>query len=465
MADQKPVSKKPWGGRFTEPTNELVEAFTESISFDARLYRQDIQGSIAHSKMLLKIGVLQDTEAAQIEQGLLAIGEKIEQGEFEWSVELEDVHMNIEAALIREIGEPGKKLHTGRSRNDQIATDVRLYLRQCCDDVIKLLNSVRSQLLKLAEAEVETIMPGFTHLQVAQPVSLAHHLLAWCEMFERDAERISDTRKRINVMPLGSAALAGTSFPIDREYTCGLLEFDRPSRNSVDAVSDRDFLIEFASAGSLIMMHLSRMCEEIIIWASESYKFIEIEDAFCTGSSIMPQKKNPDVAELIRGKSARAIGNLQSLLVLMKSQPLAYNRDNQEDKEPIFDSVDTVTSSLQVFAAMVPNINFNRERMYQAALTGFATATDLAEYLVGKGVAFREAHEIVGGIVQYAIQQKRALSELSLEELQSFGGIIDNKVYDVLTLEGSLRARDHLGGTAPKQVRAALIAAQQRMSD
>lgn len=463
MADRKSISKKPWGGRFTEPTNEMVEAFTESVSFDSRLYREDIQGSIAHSKMLAKIGVLREEEAAQIEQGLLKIRTEIEQGEFEWSSELEDVHMNIEAALTNAIGDPGKKLHTGRSRNDQVATDIRLYLRQACDDVIKLLGSVRTQLLNLAEGEEETIIPGFTHLQVAQPISLAHHLLAWIEMLERDTERLTETRRRINVMPLGSAALAGTSFPIDRDYTCQLLGFDRPSRNSLDAVSDRDFLIEFASAGSLIMMHLSRMCEEIIIWASENYKFVEIGDAFCTGSSIMPQKKNPDIAELIRGKSARTIGNLQSLLVLMKSQPLAYNRDNQEDKEPIFDSVDTVTSSLRVFATMIPSITFNRERMYQSALNGYATATDLAEYLVRMDVPFRDAHRIVGNVVQYAIQKNRPLSELSLKELQSFGGMIDDNVYDVLTLEGSLNARDHVGGTAPKQVRAALVAARKRL--
>ncbi len=457
------VQKKPWGGRFTEPTNELVEAFTESISFDARLYKQDIQGSIAHSKMLSKIGVITADEAKRIEDGLRQIEAKIDAGEFQWSTALEDVHMNIEARLTEMIGEAGKKLHTGRSRNDQVATDVRLYLREAVSDIIALLQQLQRNLLDCASTEVETIMPGFTHLQVAQPISLAHHLLAWNEMLERDVDRLTDAKRRINVMPLGSAALAGTSFPLDREMTCELLGFDRPSRNSLDAVSDRDFLIETASACSLVMMHLSRMCEEIILWASESYKFIDIGDAFCTGSSIMPQKKNPDIAEIVRGKSARVIGNMQSLLVLMKSQPLAYNRDNQEDKEPIFDTVDTVARSLQVFAAMIPSISFNRETMYNAALKGYATATDLAEYLVRLQVPFRDAHEIVGSTVHYAIDQNKALSELSIDELQSFGPMIKEDVYDVLSLEGSIKARNHFGGTAPERVREAVEAAYQRL--
>jgi argininosuccinate lyase len=371
--------------------------------------------------------------------------------------------MNIEARLSEAIGEAGKKLHTGRSRNDQVATDIRLYLREASDQTIELLAALQASLVNFAENEVDTIMPGFTHLQVAQPISLAHHLLAWYEMLERDIERFRDARKRINVMPLGSAALAGTSFPIDRDYTCELLGFDRPSRNSLDAVSDRDFLIEFSSAASIVMVHLSRMCEEIILWASEGYKFIDIGDAFCTGSSIMPQKKNPDVAELIRGKSSRVIGNLQSLLVLMKSQPLAYNRDNQEDKQPIFDSVDTLSASLRVFAAMIPSIKVNRETMYKAALKGYATATDLAEYLVRQNVAFRDAHEIVGSAVRYAIEQDKPLSELSLSELQSFGAMIEEDVYQVLTLEGSINSRCHFGGTAPVQVRSALQSAQSRL--
>lgn len=457
------TSKKPWGGRFTEPTNQLVEAFSESISFDSRLYKQDIQGSIAHSKMLAKIGVISDAEAKSIEDGLIDIQAQIDAGSFEWSTTLEDVHMNIEARLTDAIGEAGKKLHTGRSRNDQVATDIRLYMRQASDDIIALVQSLQNNLLESASNEVQTILPGFTHLQVAQPISLAHHLLAWNEMLERDVERLQDCRKRINVMPLGAAALAGTSFPLDRDMTCDLLEFDRPSRNSLDSVSDRDFLIEFASASSLIMMHLSRMCEEIILWASESYKFIEIGDAFCTGSSIMPQKKNPDIAEIVRGKSGRVIGNLQALLVLMKSQPLAYNRDNQEDKEPIFDTVDTVARSLQVFAAMIPSISYKRETMYQAALKGYATATDLAEYLVRLQVPFRDAHEIVGNTVHYAIERGKPLSDLSLDELQGFGRMINDDVYEVLTLEGSVNARSHFGGTAPARVSEALEAAKQRL--
>jgi len=460
----KDTTKKPWGGRFTEPTHELVEAFTESISFDARLYRQDIQGSIAHSKMLASIGILSADEATQIENGLNTIQQQIENGAFEWSTQLEDVHMNIEARLTEMIGEAGKKLHTGRSRNDQVATDIRLYMREASDDAIDVCKALQSAILSCADNEISTIMPGFTHLQVAQPITLAHHLLAWNEMLERDVSRFVDCRDRLNVMPLGSAALAGTSFDLDRMMTSKLLEFDRPSRNSLDAVSDRDFLIEFSSAASICMMHLSRMCEEIILWASESYKFIDIGDAFCTGSSIMPQKKNPDIAEIVRGKSARVIGNLQSLLVLMKSQPLAYNRDNQEDKEPTFDTVDTLTTSLRVLAAMVPSISFNRETMRQAALEGYATATDLAEYLVRLQVPFRDAHEIVGNTVHYAIKHKKPLSDLSIEELQSFGSMIQDDVFDVLTLEGSINARNHIGGTAPAQVTEALKDAHQRLS-
>ena len=464
MAEQKTTTKKLWGGRFNEPTHKLVEAFTESISFDSRLYRQDIEGSIAHSKMLVKIGVLSESEGKQIEGGLLEIRDQIEHGQFEWSRKFEDVHMNIEARLSEKIGEAGKKLHTGRSRNDQVATDMRLYMRQAIDEIIDLLHRLQHSLLDKAETEVKTILPGFTHLQVAQPISLGHHFLAWNEMLERDVERLQDCRKRTNVMPLGSAALAGTSFALDRDFTCDLLKFDRPARNSLDAVADRDFLIEFASVGSLLMVHLSRMCEEIILWASESYKFIDIGDAFCTGSSIMPQKKNPDIAELIRGKSGRVIGSLQALLVLMKSQPLAYNRDNQEDKEPVFDIIDTVSASLQVFAAMIPSITINRKTMYQAALKGYATATDLAEYLVRLQVPFRDAHEIVGGVVQYAIQQGKPLSELTLDELQKFGTMIQDDVYQVLTLEGSINARNHFGGTAPQQVKQALLAARKRLN-
>lgn len=464
MSGHDSKNKKLWGGRFNEPTNALVEAFTESVSFDARLYADDIRGSIAHSKMLAKIGVLTIAEAEQIETGLTELKIQIECGEFEWSAALEDVHMNIEARLSENIGEAGKKLHTGRSRNDQVATDMRLYLRGITDDLIDLIQALQGQLLNFAEGEIHTIMPGFTHLQVAQPISFAHHILAWNEMLERDVERLQDGRKRINVSPLGSAALAGTSFPLDRDFTSSLLGFSRPSRNSLDAVSDRDFLIEFAATTSIIMMHLSRISEDIIIWASEGYKFINIGDSFCTGSSIMPQKKNPDVAEIVRGKSGRIMGNLHALLVIMKGQALAYNRDNQEDKQPIFDTVDTVIASLKVFCAMVPSITTNRKTMYKAAQEGYATATDLAEYLVRKNVAFRDAHEIVGGIVNYATQEQRPLSELTLAEMQRFGAMIEADVFDVLTLEGSVNSRDHYGGTALSQVKKALAAARNRLS-
>lgn len=463
-------NQKLWGGRFSQATDSMVEQFTESVSFDRRLYKEDIAGSMAHSKMLCKIGVLSSSEADQIAQGLKTIEKQIEDGEFEWSTEFEDVHMNIEARLSEMIGEAGKKLHTGRSRNDQVATDIRLFMRNANQQTAALLRQLQSRILDLAENESDTILPGFTHLQVAQPISFAHHLLAWNEMLERDAERLMDAHKRINVCPLGAAALAGTSFDLDREFSSELLGFDRPSRNSVDSVSDRDFLIEYSASASIIMMHLSRMCEEMILWASESYSFIEIGDAFCTGSSIMPQKKNPDIAELVRGKSGRVIGHLQSLLVLMKSQPLAYNRDNQEDKQPIFDTVDTLADSLQVLAAMIPSIKVNRENMYQAALRGYATATDLAEYLVRKQIPFRDAHEIVGSTVSYAIENKRSLSELSLAELRQFAHSIDENsigedVFEVLSLEGSIKSRNHFGGTSPCQVKSALAAARSRVKE
>lgn len=454
-------NKKAWGGRFTQSTNELVEKFSESISFDARLYKQDIKGSIAHAKMLHSVGILTADEVSSIEDGLLEILEDIEADRFEWLISREDVHMNIESRLTEKIGEAGKKLHTGRSRNDQVATDIRLYLRDYIDDLIVLIGNLQTAMVTLAEPEVGTIMPGYTHLQVAQPISFAHHMLAWVEMLQRDKERFSDSRKRLNIMPLGSAALAGTSFDIDREHTCNALGFDAPSRNSLDAVSDRDFAIEFSSNAALLMMHMSRMCEEIILWMSEAYKFIDIGDAFCTGSSIMPQKKNPDIAELVRGKSARVYGSLNALLVLMKSQPLAYNRDNQEDKEPIFDVVDTLDMVLPVFTAMMPEISVKRDTMYQAALKGYATATDLAEYLVRKNVPFRDAHEVVGLTVNYAIENDIELSELSLEQLQSFGSMIEEDVYDILSLEGSIKTRNHFGGTAPERVKEALDAMKQ----
>jgi argininosuccinate lyase len=452
--------QKPWGGRFTEATDQFVEAFTASVNFDKRLARHDIQGSKAHATMLAKIGVLTETERDLIVNGLEKILGEIERGEFEWSVQLEDVHMNIEARLTQRIGEVGKKLHTGRSRNDQVATDIRLYLREELDRICLLIRRLQDALLDLAGGEADTIMPGFTHLQVAQPVSFGHHMLAWFEMLERDHDRLRDCRKRVNVMPLGAAALAGTTFPLDRPYTAGLLGFDRPAANSLDAVSDRDFAIEFTACASLIMMHLSRFSEELVLWTSAQFSFIDLPDAFCTGSSIMPQKKNPDVPELVRGKSGRVFGHLVGLLTLMKGQPLAYNKDNQEDKEPLFDTIDTVSNSLRAFADMVPHLQPNRDAMRRAALQGFATATDLADYLVRKGIPFRDAHEVVGKAVRLGIDTGRDLAELSLDELQGLSDTIEQDVFDVLTLEGSIMARNHLGGTAPEQVRRAVTTAR-----
>jgi argininosuccinate lyase len=457
-------SEKPWGGRFTESTDAFVEAFTSSIGFDYRLYRQDIAGSIAHARMLAHVGIIAEPEAAKIVDGLEAIRLDIEQGNFAWSVALEDVHMNIEARLIDRIGETGKKLHTGRSRNDQVATDLRLYLREEIDVLCSEMTRLQAALLDLAEREVDTILPGFTHLQVAMPVSYGHHLLAWVEMLERDYQRLQECRQRVNIMPLGSAALAGTSFPIDRAYTARLLGFDSPAANSLDAVSDRDFVIEFCSVAALAMVHLSRFSEELVLWSSAQFNFIELPDRFCTGSSIMPQKKNPDVPELVRGKSGRMIGNLVSLLTLMKGQPLAYNKDNQEDKEPLFDSVDTLKGSLRVFADMMPALRVNRTRMTAAARQGFSTATDLADYLVRKGIAFRDAHEIVGRAVLYGVNNAKDLSEMTLQELRAFSGAIAEDVYQVLTLEGSVAARNHPGGTAPQQVRGAIALVRKRLA-
>jgi argininosuccinate lyase len=452
--------KTLWGGRFTESTDAFVQAFTASVNFDKRLAPYDIQGSIAHAKMLTHVGVLTEQECQQIIDGLADISSSIESGEFEWSVALEDVHMNIEAALTERIGVAGKKLHTGRSRNDQVATDIRLFLRDQLEFVQSELARLQEGLVGLAEQHADTIMPGFTHLQVAQPVTFGHHLMAWFEMLKRDAERFADCAKRVNVMPLGSAALAGTSYPIDRLMTAELLGFSRPSANSLDGVSDRDFAIEFCAASALLMTHLSRFSEEIVLWTSAQFNFIHLPDAFCTGSSIMPQKKNPDVPELVRGKTGRVNGNLVSLLTLMKSQPLAYNKDNQEDKEPLFDTVDTVLGSLRAFADMVPNIEPVKESMLKAAKQGFSTATDLADYLVGKGIPFRDAHEVVGLAVRLGTETNRDLSDLALEELQGFSSVISDDVFDVLTLEGSVSARDHIGGTAPNQVRNAVADAK-----
>ena len=463
------MSKKLWGGRFAASTNALVEQFSESISFDQRLYRHDIRGSLAHAQMLNHIGILTDDEYHAIDQGLNQILATIEAGDFEWSTALEDVHMNIEARLTELIGDAGKKLHTARSRNDQVATDVRLYLRDCIDELCGVLTDLQHALVDWGANAADTIMPGFTHMQTAQPITFGHHMLAWNEMLERDYARLRDCQSRLNVSPLGAAALAGTSFPIDRDMTASLLGFDSASRNSLDSVSDRDFMIEFNAACALLMVHLSRMSEELILWASDAFAFVDLGDAFCTGSSIMPQKKNPDVAELVRGKSSRVNGNLHALLMLMKGQPLAYNRDNQEDKIILFETIDTVMISLRVFAAMMPQIQLKPEAMRAAAEKGYATATDLADYLVRNGIAFRDAHEIVGKTVAYAIEQHMTLAEIPLAMLQRFCGKINPDVYDILSLDGSVNARNHIGGTAPAQVKAAaadaLVRLQARNND
>ena len=450
-----------WGGRFTESTDAFVQAFTASVNFDKRMYAQDIRGSIAHATMLAEAGVLTDAERDAIIDGLTVIKGEIERGEFEWSVALEDVHMNIEARLTDRIGITGKKLHTGRSRNDQVATDIRLWLRDEIDFIDGEMQRLMTGFLDLAEREAATIMPGVTHLQTAQGVTFGHHLLAWFEMLRRDRERLADCRKRVNRMPLGSAALAGTTYPIIRERTRELLGFDEVCYNSLDAVSDRDFAIEFCALAALCMTHLSRMSEELVLWTSAQFQFINLPDRFCTGSSIMPQKKNPDVPELVRGKTGRVNGHLIALLTLMKSQPLAYNKDNQEDKEPLFDAADTLKGCLRAFADMIPAIEPNREIMREAARRGFATATDLADYLVRKGIAFRDAHEIVGKAVAHGVANKKDLADMSLSELQQFSNEIGEDVFDVLTLEGSVSARNHVGGTAPEQVRAAVTRSRQ----
>lgn len=452
-----------WGGRFSEATDSFVAEFTASVNFDKRMARQDIQGSIAHATMLGMCGIITQDESCQIINGLTQIQAEIDDGKFQWSVVLEDVHMNIESRLTTLIGDVGKKLHTGRSRNDQVATDIRLWLRDETDNILVLLAKLQSGLLDLAANHTKTIMPGFTHLQTAQPVSFGHHVMAWFEMLVRDSERFVDTRHRINQMPLGSAALAGTTYPIDRTITARLLGFEGICQNSLDAVSDRDFAIEFTANASILMMHLSRMSEELILWMSAQFGFIHIPDRFCTGSSIMPQKKNPDVPELMRGKAARVFGQLTTLLTLMKNQPLAYNKDNQEDKEPLFDCVDTLTGSLLAFADMLPNIIPNVDNMRAATMKGYATATDLADYLVKKGLPFRDAHEVVGKAVGLGVSKGVDLSELSLDELQSFSPLIECDVFDCLTLEGSLTARNHIGGTAPNQVLSAIKRGRERI--
>ena len=452
-----------WGGRFAEPTDALVERFTASVDFDQRLALHDIQGSIAHAEMLAASGVLSSGELRKIRSGLSRIQRDVEAGRFRWDPALEDVHMNIEARLTEIAGEAGKKLHTGRSRNDQVATDVRLFLRERIDAIDALLTELMAALADRAEQHTETVMPGFTHLQPAQPVTFGHHLMAWFEMASRDRDRLRDCRRRLNLSPLGSAALAGTTFPIDRAMTATSLGFDGPTHNSLDAVSDRDFLIEFVSVASMAMMHLSRWCEEMVLWMSQQFGFIHLPDAYCTGSSIMPQKKNPDVPEIVRGKAARVMGHLSGLLVLMKGQPLAYNRDNQEDKEALFDSADTLADCLAVMAEIVRAMEPDAAAMRAAAEEGFGTATDLADYLVVRGVPFRDAHEIVGQAVAHAIERGLTLSQLALDTYRGLCPQIDEDVYEVLTLEGSISARDHVGGTAPSAVRAAIRAARERI--
>ena len=462
MTDQFSKKAEAWSARFSEPVSDLVKRYTASVSFDQRLAHVDIQGSLAHAEMLAHQNIISAQDHADIQRGMAQILAEIEAGQFEWLLDLEDVHLNIEKRLTEMVGDAGKRLHTGRSRNDQVATDIRLYLRGAIDDILVLLRDFRSALLDLAEAHTETILPGFTHMQVAQPVTFAHHMLAYVEMFSRDAERMADCRKRVNRLPLGAAALAGTTFPIDRERVARTLGFDDVCHNSLDAVSDRDFAIEFCAAGALVMTHISRLSEELVIWMSPRVGFIDIADRFCTGSSIMPQKKNPDVPELARGKTGRVNGHLIALLTLMKGQPLAYNKDNQEDKEPLFDTVDTLIDTLRIFADMATGISVKPEAMRAAALQGYATATDLADYLVKKGLPFRDAHEAVALAVRHCEQQGCDLSDLSLSALQQFSPLIRDDVHPFLTLEGSIAARSHVGGTAPLQVQSA-IARQRRL--
>lgn len=454
---------KTWSGRFSEPVAQLVQRYTASVGFDYRLAEYDIQGSIAHARMLAATGIIQATDLAAIETGLAQIREEISHGRFEWQLEQEDVHLNIERRLTALVGDAGKKLHTARSRNDQVATDIRLYLRAATDDIISLIHGLQQVLLDLAEQHAATIMPGFTHLQVAQPVSFGHHLLAYYEMLQRDGQRLQDCRKRINQLPLGAAALAGTSYPIDRTMVARELGFDDICHNSLDAVSDRDFAIEFCASAALIMTHLSRLSEELILWMSPAFGFIRLADRFCTGSSIMPQKKNPDVPELVRGKTGRINGHLVALLTLMKSQPLAYNKDNQEDKEPLFDTVDTLKDTLTIYADMLAGLHVNPEAMRQAALRGYSTATDLADYLVKKGTPFRDAHEAVARAVRFAESKACDLSALPLADLQQFSPSIEEDIFAVLTLEGSVQSRNHPGGTAPEQVREAICRARSQL--
>ena len=460
--NQSDSSQYTWAGRFSEPMSDLVKRYTASVDFDKRMWRQDIRGSLAHARMLAKQAIISAQDLADIERGMAQVKDEIESGAFEWLLDLEDVHLNIEKRLTTLVGDAGKRLHTGRSRNDQVATDIRLYLRDAIDDILTLIQQFQTNLLDLAEREAATPLPGFTHLQVAQPVTFGHHLLAYFEMTRRDAERFSDVRRRTNRLPLGAAALAGTTYPIDREFVAAELGFDGVCENSLDAVSDRDFAIEFCAACALLMMHFSRMSEELVLWMNPRFGFVKIADRFCTGSSIMPQKKNPDVPELARGKTGRVYGHLTALLTLMKGQPLAYNKDNQEDKEPLFDAVDTVTDTLRIFAEMMNGISARPDNMRDALRQGFATATDLADYLTRKGLPFRDAHEAVGLAVRRAEELGVDLPQLSLGELQIFSPLIADDIFGVLTVEGSLAARNHIGGTAPEQVRAAITRARGR---
>ena len=459
---QNQLDKKSeaWSALFSEPMSELVKRYTSSVFFDKRLWQADIAGSLAHADMLAAQGIISAADHASIQKGLAQIAGEIEAGAFEWKLDLEDVHLNIEARLTTLVGDAGKRLHTGRSRNDQVATDVRLWLRGEIDLITELLVTLQKALVDIAEKNTDVIMPGFTHLQVAQPVSFGHHMLAYVEMFSRDTERMGEVRSRTNRLPLGAAALAGTSYPLDRERVAATLKMEGVCQNSLDAVSDRDFAIEFVAASAISMVHISRISEELILWMSQNFGFIQIADRFTTGSSIMPQKKNPDVPELARGKTGRVVGHLMGLITLMKGQPLAYNKDNQEDKEPLFDTVDTLTQTLRIYADMVGGIIVKPEAMRNAALQGYATATDLADYLVKKGLPFRDAHEAVALAVRAALQRECGLSDLTLTELQQFSSLIEQDIYGVITLEGSLAARNHTGGTAPQQVAAAIARAR-----
>jgi len=460
---KKDIKKANWSGRFNEPVTELVKRFTASIGFDQKLGLYDIEGSVAHAEMLAAQKIITQKDLKAIQSGLQSIQKEILAGTFKWSLDLEDVHLNIEKRLTDKIGEAGKKLHTGRSRNDQVATDLRLWLRETIDQTIQKIKTLQLSVVQLADKHQKTIMPGFTHLQVAQPVTFGHHLMAYYEMLQRDLTRFEDARKRMNQLPLGAAALAGTSYPIDRNRVAKKLKFDGVCENSLDAVSDRDFAIEFTFAASLLMTHLSRFSEELIMWSSPMFGFVEIADGFCTGSSIMPQKKNPDVPELVRGKTGRVTGHLMSLLMLMKAQPLAYNKDNQEDKEPLFDTANTILDALTIYADMLKSVSVNEKNMKEAALKGYATATDLADYLVIKGVAFRDAHEIVAKAVNAAIKKKCDLSELKIDELKKFSKMISSDVYSHLTLEGSIKSRNHTGGTSFEQVKKSIEKAKKRL--